>query len=249
MEELKIIVNDIEEGRKIFDRVPRGVQPCWGGLLLDRCLEVIDTVIQIKELSRVIDNPQKWLQAHHLFTEIRKYGLEHPEYQPAPFLLLAEKIAKITYNATNPSAPFDANSGWFIPKLALLTTFSLAEIESECPYVIASSLFMYDRQPELRELVQMPNDFSIYRRIDDILWNDWSPIGFKGSLPRDEYQSYVPGVFQLYKSGCAVKHLAEHLFRIETETMGLSHRHIESCFSVAKKIMAISPPNESGDAS
>jgi len=239
MEKLKLIVNDIQEGRKVFDNVPHGVQPCWGGLLLDRCMQVLDAMPLIEKLQHIIDNPQQWSQAHSLFIEIRQFGLEHPEYQPAPFLPLAEKIAKITYNATNPDAPFDTNSGWFIPKLALLTAFSLAKTERELSYVIASSLFMYDRNPELRQLVQIPNDFRIYRRIDDILWNDWSPIGFKDLLPRDEYQGYVPSVFQLYKSGCTVNHLAEHLFEIETKTMCLSHRHIESCVGIAEKITAI----------
>ena len=90
-----------------------------------------------------------------------------------------------------------------------------------------------------------PEEIEIYRRIDDILWDDWDPIGFKDSLPRNEYQNYVPGVFQLYKSGCAVKHLAEHLSRIETETMGLRKRPIEACLSVAEKILAIHQPNKS----
>ena len=89
-------------------------------------------------------------------------------------------------------------------------------------------------------------EIEIYQRIDAILWNDWSPIGFKDLLPRDEYQNYVPGVFQLYESGCTVKHLAEHLSIIETETMGLRQRPIEACLSVAEKIMAIHPPNEIG---
>lgn len=43
------------------------------------------------------------------------------------FLLLAENIAKVTYNASGQPAPFDADSGWYIPSLALQTARSFKD--------------------------------------------------------------------------------------------------------------------------
>ncbi len=40
---------------------------------------------------------------------------------PESYIILAERVAKITYNESGLSAPFDHNSGWFIPILSKRT--------------------------------------------------------------------------------------------------------------------------------
>ncbi len=44
-----------------------------------------------------------------------------------------------------------------------------------------------------------PDQLALYRGIDDILWCDWDPIDVSrfNDAPRDEYQGYLPQVFQL----------------------------------------------------
>ena len=39
----------------------------------------------------------------------------------------------------------------------------------------------------------------LYKSIDEILWNDWDPIGVNdfGDDARDEYYGYLPQVYQL----------------------------------------------------
>lgn len=47
-----------------------------------------------------------------------------------------------------------------------------------------------------------PDQMALYRRIDEILRNDWDPIGVSG-IPeaRDEYYDYLPIVFRLVLGG------------------------------------------------
>lgn len=56
-------------------------------------------------------NPDRWGQAYDLFQELRQLRLKLlAEERGAGILALAEKVAKLAYNATSPSAPFDADS-------------------------------------------------------------------------------------------------------------------------------------------
>jgi hypothetical protein len=64
---------------------------------------------------------------------------------------------------------------------------------------------------------------AVKREISRVLWEVWDPIGVKPlGGPRDEYASYVNGVYELVVSGADDELLAEHLLRIARETMGLS---------------------------
>ncbi len=61
------------------------------------------------------------------------------------------------------------------------------------------------------------------REISRVLWDVWDPIGVKElGGPRDEYEDYVNGVYELLVSGASDEAIARHLHYIVTETMGLS---------------------------
>ena len=77
----------------------------------------------------------------------------------------------------------------------------------------------------------------IYNAIDKILWEEWDPIGVNEiTTARDEYQSYTLGLFRLKLEGADKDTIANHLFKIETENMGLTG-NIENCKKVADKIL------------
>jgi len=63
----------------------------------------------------------------------------------------------------------------------------------------------------------------IQLEIRRVLLEVWDPIGIQ-NVPnaRDEYDSYLSGVFSLLASGASDDELATHLHHIVTETMGLS---------------------------
>jgi hypothetical protein len=67
-----------------------------------------------------------------------------------------------------------------------------------------------------------PDQLALYKRIDEILWEEWDPIGVSGiEEARDEYQSYLPGIFALALGRCDVDEIADRLHLIERQTMGL----------------------------
>jgi hypothetical protein len=77
----------------------------------------------------------------------------------------------------------------------------------------------------------------LYKRIDEILWNDWDPIGVNDiENVRDEYQSYTPHIFSLTIQGADKTQIAEHLYKIETINMGLSG-NMQHCENIAQKIL------------
>lgn len=82
----------------------------------------------------------------------------------------------------------------------------------------------------------MESDYKrLYDAIDEILWNDWDPIGVNDSSPRDEYQSYVPQIVKHKINGADTESIAQLLFQIETVEMGMPGT-IDNCRRVANMI-------------
>lgn len=67
-----------------------------------------------------------------------------------------------------------------------------------------------------------PQDLELYNFVDEVLFYIWDPIGVS-EFPdgRSEYRSYLPSVFALLKESKSKKEIADHLFKIEVERMGL----------------------------
>lgn len=68
-----------------------------------------------------------------------------------------------------------------------------------------------------------PNQMELYKRIDEILFYKWDPIGISDSdWARDEYQSYLPQVFSRALQPNPVGSISNYLNTVSTEFMGLS---------------------------
>ena len=76
-----------------------------------------------------------------------------------------------------------------------------------------------------------------YKTIDEILWNDWDPIGVN-DVPqaRDEYQGYLAHIFRLAVEGKSAEHISSSLVATIEGNIGLSADN-ESCYRVAEKIV------------
>ena len=87
-----------------------------------------------------------------------------------------------------------------------------------------------------------PDQLALYKRIDEILWKGWDPIGVS-DIPeaRDEYYDYLPEVCKLAIEGASAKTIPEYLHSVETETMGLSG-NLRHCGEVAKIILRDKEP-------
>lgn len=79
---------------------------------------------------------------------------------------------------------------------------------------------------------------TLYRAVDEVLHYVWDPIGIS-SIPqaRDEYQSYLPLVFELLNGGQEAEEIAAYLSNITSARMGLS-TNIEHDLSVAQLLVA-----------
>ncbi len=224
-------------GQQVFENLPNDIRPGWAGLILSRFDNYVkDIPTSVKELFAIIDNKVRWREAHGQFTKIRTFGLDNKKYQPEPYLLLAELVAKVTYNSSGQPAPFDSDSGHYIPSTALKATeyFDDNRLEEEVKSVIL--LFVHNKK--FKDNLTATKDFLLYKKIDDILWFDWDPICINNVAPRDEYQSYVPEIFGLVKSKTDKKGIADRLYKLETEKMGMDG-NIENCLTIADKILNI----------
>lgn len=76
----------------------------------------------------------------------------------------------------------------------------------------------------------------LHRKIKDILLNEWDPIGIAGiDEAEDEYDAYVPAVYQLLITGAPKDDIAKYLYWLETEYMGLNG-NIENTKQIAKRL-------------
>lgn len=76
----------------------------------------------------------------------------------------------------------------------------------------------------------------LYQLVNEILWNDWDPIGVNDIGVRDEYQDYVPEICSLVIQNKSVQDIADKLYQLETETIGVIGNR-EHCLYVANRIM------------
>jgi hypothetical protein len=77
----------------------------------------------------------------------------------------------------------------------------------------------------------------IEESIRDVLLHDWDPIEVANEpLAQSEYDSYVGGVYRLLTAGASEEELADHLWRIETESMELSRAEPSALIPVARKL-------------
>ena len=239
--ELHDIKTNIEIGEQIFEAVPSSLKPKWAGIILNKFNKyIIDIPELIKELDEIIKKPDRWHEAHTQFGLIRSFLLDNTNYTPQEYILLAESIAKITYNSSREPAPFDFDSGYYIPSLALKAAefFQDERLEED----IKTTLLLFSRNKNLATDLARAREILLYRQIDDILWYDWDPIGINDMAPRDEYESYTPQIFSLVKSNTDKMVIAKTLSKIETDNIGLAG-NIEKCLKIADKIVATDKEN------
>lgn len=111
--------NSLLAGRMIFESIPNHLRPKWAAGILR--LILARSGIQSPLFDKVIrtaENPAVWVNGHRVFSAVRdevlKYDLPRQHGLLYYTLCLAELVAKVTYNATNPPDEFDEDSGWYI---------------------------------------------------------------------------------------------------------------------------------------
>ena len=113
----------LEAGRLIFENLPTQSRPNWASRILR--LVVVRSGLRFSPIENMLhigDHVTEWRDAHRAFSAIRKstldleklHGRSHEHELLLRNLYLAENVAKVTYNATDPPDAFDGDSGWWV---------------------------------------------------------------------------------------------------------------------------------------
>jgi len=85
----------------------------------------------------------------------------------------------------------------------------------------------------------LPKQLELYRGIDEILWDDWDPLGIN-LLPsnRSEYHEYIPVIFHMVMKNATHLELEQYLDDLVKNRMGLRSSK-KSNKPVAEKIIEL----------
>ena len=75
--------------------------------------------------------------------------------------------------------------------------------------------------------------------IRQILYHDWNPIGFAGSLPENEYDSYIAPVYRILAGSRSEQELIECLSRLEGDIVGTQCASPEQLRPVARQLLKL----------
>lgn len=93
-----------------------------------------------------------------------------------------------------------------------------------------------ERRGKIRRRFGREKEKLFYEYVDQVLWEDWDPIGINDAAPRDEYSGYVPKIHQLLLEGVMRNEIAEQLYRFQTEQIEIFEGK-EHCDKIAIKLV------------
>jgi hypothetical protein len=116
----------IETGRLIFENLPPLQRSKWAARILRAV--IAKSGVKSPAIERILDianRPDDWKKAHDAFSSARRATFELTDLKAITAeqklllynLALAELVAKVIYNSTEPRDKFDDDSGWWIAVL------------------------------------------------------------------------------------------------------------------------------------
>lgn len=98
----------------VYERLPRDYRPHWAGNILDLCRSRFPHLREVDEVYFVSCDATHWERAQQSFDAVRALTLSNtaPFSGAALLFRLAENTAKVIYNASGGSVPYDHNAGW-----------------------------------------------------------------------------------------------------------------------------------------
>jgi hypothetical protein len=82
-------------------------------------------------------------------------------------------------------------------------------------------------------------------RVRDLFWREWDPIGVNGHAPNDEYDRYADKAYvMLMYEGRSASEIAEYLYYVGSEYMGLGESDRLKAVKVAERLVALKPDLE-----
>ena len=110
----------LDAGRLLYEALPHERRPGWAAEILAAVTPYAPQTPAIDRVLEVARTPARWHEGHDAFDAVRaiRRQVNGTDRLYDAILILAENTAKVTFNATWPSAPFDADSGWrLVPNL------------------------------------------------------------------------------------------------------------------------------------
>ena len=110
-------------GVAVYSRVPNDHRPEWAASILHACCGRVSTNPKpIEHVMHLAPDSANWKLAHDAFSGVRQLTLaaeRRPIENTDHYLLyVAENAAKVIYNASGSSAPFDQDSGAWLVRCA-----------------------------------------------------------------------------------------------------------------------------------
>jgi hypothetical protein len=144
----------LDAGKVIYECLPVEARPLWAARVLRLVVKRTGIISQpIEHAIGIANTPRDWGKANGAFLTLRVATLELENLQERSpkqelllnNMLLAELVAKVTYNATSPSDEYDEDSGWWIAQ-CLKDILDL--INDEKFSIVAWTTLCLDEKPE-----------------------------------------------------------------------------------------------------
>jgi hypothetical protein len=113
-------------GWLLSEQIPIANRPFWAAMILDLCRRLTRPPLAVRAVCAIAARRYLWRWGHVAFHAVRRLTLQYEEAKSKDevyggLLYLAENVAKVTYNATNPPDPFDEDVGaWVVSCLCYL---------------------------------------------------------------------------------------------------------------------------------
>jgi hypothetical protein len=103
-------------GDQLYNQMSDAHRVRWAARVPAHCCTQYKPVREIEAVLDLAADPERWREAHSAFSEVPARTLQWDGSQPRPrvygwLLYVSEIAAKVIYNASGESAPFDKNSG------------------------------------------------------------------------------------------------------------------------------------------
>jgi len=146
--------HQLHAGCILYERVPRELRPVWAASVLAAACRHIPMVPEIEAVLTFARNPNEWgdgaegkcAEAHGFFDAVRARTLqcENRNRLYKSILVLAENVAKVTYNVYGYPAPFDHDAGWRIAQnlSCVVAAVNDAEFAAEAWSILSSKEYV-----------------------------------------------------------------------------------------------------------
>lgn len=101
-----------DAGRVIYESLPKAKRPAWAARVLESVRDLAPSLPEIDRVLAVARDPARWQEAKQAFQAIREVRQRTEDPLVESVLSLAEKVAKVTYNASGGPTPFERDAGW-----------------------------------------------------------------------------------------------------------------------------------------